>query len=275
MTTALLMRPDAEVRTTPTPTPPARRAHAPLVEIRALVKSFGHRRVLDGVHLDVARGAVTAIIGPNGAGKTTLNKVLLGLVHADAGTMAFDGVDVAGQIAHRARIGYMPQAARFPESYTAQDVLDLLRDLRGDSAPHDGSLIQALGVESFLTQPIRTLSGGQRQRLNAAAAFLFSPDLLLLDEPTAGLDPIASGILKEKIRAVRDTGRAVIITSHILSELQEICDIVVFLHEGRVRWAGPLAQLLDSTNAETLERAIATLMQADMPPDTGLAGGRV
>ena len=114
-----------------------------------------------------------------------------------------------------------------------------------------------------MAQPVRTLSGGQRQRLNAAAAFLFSPELLLLDEPTAGLDPVASGILKEKIRAVRDEGRAVIITSHILSELQEISDTVVFLHEGRVRWAGPLADLLNVTHAGSLERAIAHLMQPE------------
>ncbi len=263
MTTALLSRPVHEVRTITAPIIPLHRPSSPLVEIRNLVKSFGRRRVLDGVDLDIARGSVTAIIGPNGAGKTTLNKVLLGLVHADSGSMSFDGVDVAGQIAYRARIGYMPQAARFPESYTGQDVLDLLRDLRGGDAPRDVSLLQDLGVAALLAQPVRTLSGGQRQRLNAVAAFLFAPDLLLLDEPTAGLDPIASGTLKDKIRAVRDEGRAVIITSHILSELQEISDTVVFLHEGRVRWSGPLAELLQITQVDSLERAIAHLMQPE------------
>jgi Cu-processing system ATP-binding protein len=262
MTPALLSYPAREVPTITAPIIPLHHPATPLVEIRALVKSFGHRRVLEGVTLDIARGAVTAIIGPNGAGKTTLNKVLLGLVHADSGRISFDGVKIAGQIAHRARIGYMPQAARFPESYTGQDVLDLLRDLRGETTPRDVSLLTELGVDAFLTQPVRTLSGGQRQRLNAVAAFLFAPDLLLLDEPTAGLDPIASGILKDKIRRVRDAGRAVIITSHILSDLQEISDTVVFLHEGRVRWSGPLAQLLETTHADSLERAIACLMQS-------------
>lgn len=263
MTTALLIRPAREVRTFTAPILPLHRPSSPIVEIRNLVKSFGRRRVLDGIDLDIARGGVTAIIGPNGAGKTTLNKVLLGLVHADAGRMSFDGVDVAGQIAHRARIGYMPQAARFPETYTGQDVLNLLRDLRGGATPRDVSLLEQLGVAAFLAQPVRTLSGGQRQRLNAVAAFLFSPELLLLDEPTAGLDPIASGTLKEKIRAVRDEGRAVIITSHILSELQEISDTVVFLHEGRVRWSGALGDLLNATHVDSLERAIAHLMQSE------------
>lgn len=232
----------------------------PLVEMRGLTKRYGARAVLRGVDLDLSRGSVTAIIGPNGAGKTTLNKSLLGLVRPDAGTIRFDGIDTAGQIAHRARIGYMPQTPRYPESFTAGDVLSLLEDLRGEG-PRDRSLIDAFELTAMLGQAARALSGGQRQRLNAAAAFLFVPDLLLLDEPTAGLDPIASGVLKDKIRAVRAEGRAVVITSHILSELEELADRVVFLHEGQVRWSGPLADLMARTDATTLERAIAQLMR--------------
>ena len=237
--------------------------NAALVEVRGLTKSYGKRRVLDGIDLDIARGAVTAIIGPNGAGKTTLNKALLGLVHPDGGTIRFDGVDTAGQTEYRGRIGYMPQAARYPENFSARDVLTLLSELRGADCLKDESLVSQLALSPMIDQAVRELSGGQRQRLNAAAAFLFVPDLLLLDEPTAGLDPIASGILKDRIRQVRDEGRAVIITSHILSELEELADTIVFLHEGRVRWVGALEDLLSSTNAATLERAIATLMLSE------------
>lgn len=233
---------------------------APLVDISALTKSYGRRQVLKGIDLTIARHAVTAIIGPNGAGKTTLNKALLGLVHPDGGSILFDGEETRGAIAHRARIGYMPQAARFPENFSARDVLTLLADLRGGERVRDESLVETLALAAFLDQPIRVLSGGQRQRLNAAAAFLFSPDLLLLDEPTAGLDPVASGVLKDKIRTVRDAGRAIVITSHVLSELQELADTIVFLHEGRVRWSGPLDALLRTTHAASLERAIAQLM---------------
>lgn len=242
---------------------------APLVRISNVMKRYGSRTVLQGVSLDLARGAVTAVIGPNGAGKTTLNKALLGLVRIDGGTIAFDGEDTAGRIAHRARIGYMPQTPRYPDAFSAGDVLHLLTDLRGVHAVRDESLVNELELRPFLSQPARALSGGQRQRLNAAAAFLFSPDLLLLDEPTAGLDPIASGILKDKIRQVRDDGRAVVITSHILSELQELADTVVFLHEGRVRWSGPLPDLMHGTGATTLERAIARLMLASSEHPTG------
>jgi Cu-processing system ATP-binding protein len=233
----------------------------PLVSLRGLEKRFAEHPVLRGIDLDLPRGAVTAVIGPNGAGKTTLNKAILGLVRLDVGSVLFDGVDTAGRIDHRARIGYMPQTPRYPDSFAAGDVLQLLRDLRGAAVTIDDELIGAFDLAPLLTVPARSLSGGQRQRLNAAAAFLFTPELLLLDEPTAGLDPVASGMLKDKIRAVRTDGRAVVITSHILSELQELADLVVYLHEGRVHWSGPLDALMAETAAPTLERAIAQLMR--------------
>ncbi len=235
-----------------------------LVEVRALTKSYRRQQVLRGIDLELQRGAVTAIIGPNGAGKTTLNKAILGLVHPDGGSICFGGENIAGRIEYRHRIGYMPQAARFPDGSCAREVLELLRDLRGTVGGTDDVLLHALAIPAFLTQPIRTLSGGQRQRLSAAAAFLFRPELLLLDEPTSGLDPVSSGILKDKIRQVRDEGRAVAITSHVLSELEELADTVVFLHEGMVRWRGPLNALLASTGAATLERAVAHLMAHDV-----------
>lgn len=237
-----------------------------IVSVRGVVKRYGAREVLSQVDLDLPRGSVTAIIGPNGAGKTTLNKAVLGLVRIDAGAIRFDGRDTRGDIVHRARIGYMPQTPRYPDAFTAGDVLTLLRELRGPSARIDDDLIAALELSPLLGIPARALSGGQRQRLNAVAAFLFTPDLLLLDEPTAALDPVASGVLKDKIRAVREEGRAVVITSHILSELQELADRVVFLHEGRVHFAGTLHALLDRTGAASLERAIAQLMQHSRRP---------
>lgn len=236
---------------------------APLVSLHGVTKAYGKHAVLRGVSLDITRGAVTAVIGPNGAGKTTLNKILLGLVRPDAGRVYFDGADVCDKYLHRECIGYMPQAARFPDNFTSRDVLALLADLRGNGRPRDSELIECFDLAEYFDKPIRTLSGGQRQRLNAAAAFLFSPDLLLLDEPTAGLDPVASGILKDKISTVRKSGCSVLITSHVLSELEEFADVVIFLHEGKVGWSGPLPSLLAQTGAATLERAIATLMRQE------------
>ncbi len=233
----------------------------PLMRVRNINKSYGRRAVLRDVSVDIARGAITAIVGPNGAGKTTLNKAMLGLVHIDDGHIAFDGVDCRGQVAHRARMGYMPQTARFPDSYTASDVLALLSDLRSTDFVRDEELMECLQIAHFAHQPLRALSGGQRQRFNAATAFWFTPDVVLLDEPTAGLDPVSSGLLKDKLRAVRNDGRSVVITSHVLSELEQVADIVVFMLEGRVHWHGALDELRDITNAATLEHAIATLMR--------------
>jgi Cu-processing system ATP-binding protein len=155
----------------------------------------------------------------------------------------------------------MPQAARFPENLTGRKVLAMLRDLRGPAAPVDTTLLDDFGLQQELDKPVRTLSGGTRQKLNAAIAFLFRPSLLILDEPTAGLDPMASGVLKDRILSAARSGTSVVLTSHVLSELEDLVEDVVFLLDGAVRFAGPLAQLRLETGEVKLERAIAGLMR--------------
>ena len=135
-------------------------------------------------------------------------------------------------------------------------------DVRGKAAPRDEELVEALKLGPVLDTPLRVLSGGTRQRINAALAFLFRPDLLILDEPTAGLDPISAGALKDRIRRERDQGRALIVTSHVLSELDEIADRIAFLLDGVVQFDGARDELLRATGQATLERAIAQLMRA-------------
>jgi Cu-processing system ATP-binding protein len=166
---------------------------------------------------------------------------------------------------YRARIGYMPQQARFPENLTGREVVRLLRDLRGDEVPEDDELFGAFDLAREMDKPVRTLSGGTRQKLNAATAFMFRPSLLVLDEPTAGLDPIASGVLKEKIARARDEGASVLLTSHVLSELDELADDVIVLLDGRVEYQGSLRRLRETTAEARLERAIARLMQRRRP----------
>jgi Cu-processing system ATP-binding protein len=255
----------ASMPTPASPDEPASRPQRidPLVEVVGLSKRFGRLEVLRGVDLRLRRGRVTAIVGPNGSGKTTLIKSVLGLVRPDAGHVTFDGEDVTpGDVAYRARIGYMPQRAAFPENLTGRDVLAMLRDLR-EAEPTDAtdeSLVRALGLESELDKPLRTLSGGTRQKVNAAVAFLFRPDLVVLDEPTAGLDPVASGALKDRIRDEKARGVTFALTSHIVSELEELADDVVFLLEGRVVFAGTAAELKREAGHDRLERAFAHLM---------------
>lgn len=233
-----------------------------MIEISRLTKRFGRAEVLRGVDLRIARGRIIGIVGPNGAGKTTLIKMLLGLVRPDGGEIRVEGTAIQGgeDDSYRSRIGYMPQIARFPENLTAAELFAMLRDLRGTFRPTDEELITRLGLESQLDKPLRVLSGGTRQKVNACLAFLFRPDLLILDEPTAGLDPLSSAILKDKIFTARSEGATVIITSHIMSELEELCDDVAFLLDGLVRYVGSVRELTKMTHQANLERAIAALM---------------
>jgi Cu-processing system ATP-binding protein len=232
-----------------------------MVRITALSKTFGAQRVLRSVDLVVRPGRVMAIVGPNGTGKTTLIKSVLGLTHADAGSITVGGVPVTGDERYRSRIGYMPQIARFPENLTGGELIAMLKDLRGPGARLDEELIHAFALQSALEQPLRVLSGGTRQKVNAVMAFLFSPELLILDEPTAGLDPLSSSILKDRILAARGDGRTFIVTSHLMNELEELADDVAFMLDGRATFVGTLDELKRVTNQGTMERAIASLMR--------------
>jgi len=236
-------------------------APAPAVEFRALSKRFGRLTALDAVDVRVATGRVTALVGPNGAGKSTLIKCLLGLVRPDGGQILLDGAALDGGWEYRRGIGYMPQAPRFPDNLTGREVVEMLRDLRRGLAPADVELLEWFAESGALDRPVRVLSGGTRQKLNAAIAFLFQPRLLILDEPTAGLDPVASGTLKDKIRRVRDDGVTVLLSSHLMAELEELAEDLIFLVDGAVRYAGPLAGLKERTGEAGLERAMAAVLK--------------
>ncbi len=247
-----------------------------MIEIVNLEKSYGRLRVLRGLDLRIERGAVTAVVGPNASGKTTLIKAILGLVKPDAGQIVFDGTKLNGAWHYRERVGYMPQAARFPDNLSGREVLAMLKDLRGRPGGLDEELLQAFDLDRELGKPLRTLSGGTRQKINAVIAFLFRPDVLILDEPTAGLDPVASSILKDKILRERDAGATVILTSHIMSEIEELADSVAFLLDGTVRFAGSTVAIKAATGQPRLERAIAQLLTTEkgapgMPSSNGRA----
>ncbi len=236
---------------------------APATELRGLSKRFGRLAVLRGVDCSLAAGRVTALVGPNAAGKTTLIKVILGLIKADAGTVTVAGEAIGSDPEYRSRIGYMPQAARFPENLSGREVMELLISIRRSGAVTDDGLIRTFGLEAELDKPVKTLSGGTRQKLNAVCAFLFKPQLLILDEPTAGLDPVASGVLKQKIMDAREAGVSVLLTSHVMSELEQLADDVVFMLEGKVRFEGTLAGLRRKTGRSALEHAIASMMRGE------------
>jgi Cu-processing system ATP-binding protein len=233
-----------------------------MITIRGLTKRFGALEVLRGVDATIAAGRITGIVGPNAAGKTTLIKSILGLTRADGGEIIVGDTRVNGDESYRARIGYMPQIARFPANLTGRELLDMLRDLRSP-ATVDESLVEAFGIEDELKKKLSALSGGTRQKINAAAAFLFDPEVLILDEPTAGLDPRSSSILKERILADKARGRTFIITSHIMAELQLLADDVLFISDGKVRFRGSIDEIMSITRQGNLERAVAELMDRE------------
>jgi Cu-processing system ATP-binding protein len=231
-----------------------------MIEFSQITKRFGTAEVLRGIDLRVGRGRIMGLVGPNGAGKTTLIKTLLRLAHPTGGEIHVNGVSIAGGESYRAGIGYMPQIARFPDNLSATELFAMLRDLRGSPATTDDELIERFGLTDHLDKPLRVLSGGTRQKVNACMAFLFRPSVLVLDEPTSGLDPLSSAMLKDKILARRAEGATVLVTSHIMSELEELCDDVAFLLDGAIRYVGPIAALTTLTHQVNLERAIAALM---------------
>ena len=237
------------------------------VRVEGLTKRFGRLQALRGIDLTIAAGRITAVLGPNAAGKTTVIKSILDLVRPDrhGGRILLDGEPIEGGYRYRERIGYMPQAARFPEHLTGHEVITLLRDLRGRPTDLDDELLERFALGPALDRPIGTLSGGTRQKINAIVAFLFRPSLLILDEPTAGLDPIASGILKDKVIRAPSEGKTVLITSHVLSEVEEMAQDIVFLIEGRVEFRGTLASLIEATGETKLERAAACLLAGRTP----------
>ena len=234
-----------------------------MIQFKGIRKRFGAVQVLDGIDLTVLPGRVTAIVGPNSAGKTTLIKTLLDLTRSDEGIVVIDGHVTDRDGAYRDGIGYMPQIARYPENLTGADLLAMMADLRRTPA-RDVELLESLGLRDHLEKPLRVLSGGTRQKINAALAFLFAPEILVLDEPTAGLDPASSAVLKDKIRAEQAKGRTFIVTSHVMSELEEVSDDIALLVEGRIRFSGPVVDLKRLTRQLSLERAVASFIEGGM-----------
>ena len=237
-----------------------------MIHCRDVHKRFGAVSVLRGVALSLTPGRVTAIVGPNAAGKSTLIRCILGLTRPDRGDIRLDdGRDVRLPAA-RERIGYMPQLPSFPDNLTGHEVLAMLDALR-PGVPPDRALLDRFQVAEQLDKPVRTLSGGTRQKLSAVIAFRYRPQLLVLDEPTAGLDPLAAAVFKAAVVAARDAGATILLTTHVVAELAVLADDVAFLLDGMIRFAGPVSHLLRETAALTLDEALMTLMQ---PPADGV-----
>ena len=182
------------------------------------------------------------------------------MVVPDSGFITFNGKNILHNWEYRSNIGYMPQIGRYPDNMTIGQVLDMMKDIRGNTQQLDNDLIEAFELGAILHKRMRTLSGGTRQKVSASLAFLFNADVLILDEPTAGLDPMASEILKEKIVLEKKKGKLVIITSHIMSELDDLITQVVYMQDGVLRFHKSLQDLQEDTGEIKLAKAIAQVM---------------
>lgn len=233
-----------------------------MIETKSLTKKFGKVTALDNLSLLLRDGETISIIGPNGSGKTTFLKCLLGLVVSDSGQIIINGEDIRGSHQYRNHIGYMPQLSRFPENLRVEQLLHMMGDIRKiNSTKEDTDLVREFGLDKMYNKLLRTLSGGTRQKVSAALAFLFNPPVIILDEPTAGLDPLSAEQLKEKIRSEKTKGKLILITSHILSDLDDITSEIVYLQDGALLFHKSIGQLRIDTGEEKLASAIAHIMK--------------
>src|ERR687898_3363503 len=226
------------------------------IEVAGLVKTFGHVRALDGLDLTVATGEVHGFLGPNGAGKTTTIRVLLGLLRADAGEVRLLGGDPWHDAVelHR-RLAYVPGDVTLWPKLSGGEVIDLFGRLRGDLDPaRRDALLQRFELDP--TKKSRTYSKGNRQKVALVAALASDAELLILDEPTSGLDPLMEAVFQETIREWKDEGRTVLLSSHILAEVEALCDRVSIIRLGRTVESGTLDELRHLTRtAITVEAA--------------------
>ncbi|MGE2836370.1 ATP-binding cassette domain-containing protein [Mycobacterium sp. SMC-4] len=250
-----------------------------VVEIESLHKSFGRTRALDGLDLTVARGEVSGFLGPNGAGKSTTIRVLLGLLRADSGRVRLlDGDPWRDAVRLHRRIAYVPGDVTLWPNLTGMQVIDFLAGLRGsdtvDTARRD-ELIERFELDPH--KKARTYSKGNRQKVAIVAAFSTRSELFILDEPTSGLDPLMEQVFGQCVREVVDAGAAVLLSSHILAEVEKLCDSVTIVRAGRTVRSGSLAEMrhLMRTTVSARTREPADLRSAPYAHDLHVEQDRV
>lgn len=232
-----------------------------MIRITQLKKRFGRLQVLQGINLSLERGRCIALIGPNGCGKTTLIKTILGMVLPEEGKVEVLGENILNQHEYRKQIGYMPQIGRYPDNMTIGQILEMIINLRGHYEALDEDLLRAYISKDMYSKRMNTLSGGTTQKVSAVLAFLFNPLILILDEPTAGLDPVSAEVLKDKIELEKAKGKLIIITSHMLSELDGLVTDVIFMQEGLVKLFEPVEEMEAITGERRLSAAISKLLK--------------
>ncbi len=231
-----------------------------MIEIKELYKKYGKNEVLKGVDLTIEENRIVAVLGPNGSGKTTLIKSILGMVLPNKGDIILEGNSIKKEWKYRNTIDYLPQIANFPNNLTVKELIRMIKDLRHQKSLDDASLVDLFKLEPFLNKKLGNLSGGTKQKVNILLTFMFDSPIVILDEPTSGLDPISLIRLKELISAEKQKGKTIIITSHIMSFVEEVADEIVFLLEGHIYFKGSISALKEKTKQPDFEHAIASIL---------------
>ncbi|MCX7736451.1 MAG: ABC transporter ATP-binding protein [Candidatus Kapabacteria bacterium] len=231
-----------------------------MIKIDKLEKKYGKVTALESVSFDVQSGKIVAIAGPNGSGKSTLVKIILGLVRMDNGEIYINDEKLNSHFQYRKQVGYLPQIGRYPENLTVKEVISMIKDIGGGEETFEAELIDEFELQEHLNKEVRTLSGGTKQKLGIILAFMFKKDLLILDEPTSGLDPISAGKLKKLIKERNSEGSTVLLISHIMSEVEELADEIIYFLNGQISFREKVRKLIEKTAGINLENSIAIFL---------------
>lgn len=230
-----------------------------MIKFNNISKSYGNNKVLDDVVIELVPANINSFLGPNGSGKTTLIKIFLGLVNPNNGEVLYEGKNILKDFKFKENIGYMTQIANFPENLTANDLLNLITKIRKNNPVFKDELINLFELEDSLEKKLKNLSGGTKQKVNVVVSLMFDSPIIVLDEPTVGLDPQSVYILKKFIQKEKERGKTIIMTSHIIQDVDELSDVLNILIEGKVVYSGNKAELLTVSNSTNLEEAVINI----------------
>lgn len=231
-----------------------------MIQIQGLEKSYGTRTVLHNLNLEFRTGVISGLAGPNACGKTTLIKSILGLVIPQRGQIKVQESLVHADWEYRRKIGYMPQYPDFPTNLKVRELFTMLQDLRGEVPVRKDEMVAYFDLEPILEQTFGQLSGGTKQKVAAVIAFMFNAPIVILDEPTAGLDPVSTLKFKDLLFDMAKRGTTVVLVSHIMTEVEQLAQDLVYLIDGRIVFAGAVEKLKKMTSEPQLERAITHLI---------------
>lgn len=237
-----------------------------MISFHQLEKNFGRNRVLRGIDLTLNQPGITAILGPNGSGKTTLLKCLLGLVIPDSGVIRFMDQPIKDKHLYRREIAHVPQSADFPENLSPNELLQMSKDLH-PAITRENMLIDLFELKPEMEKKMGNLSGGNRQKVNLLLGLMYDNPVIILDEPSNGLDPLSFLNLKKFLLDEGTRNKQILVTTHMMSFVEEIADHIIFLLDGQIYFNGSPEELIDREGESGLEEAIANILRTKIDPN--------